>query len=258
MKPVKEKSFSVFFARSPRRKCPRVALPSRPRHYQRCRTAWTCEGASYAALLKFLPSGLSQRSRSATSKTVVAPMARAGLSPRVALPFGPWAVLWRRTAWACGGMPNAPRVLSRPSLLPAGPRSTACNTRGPSCTERGAGPSALGLRCHRAHGMINGAVLLGHAKGHLTQPCCSFYPPFCSESCDLLPRRPSWRRWPGQPSARGLRCHPAHGLFYGTVLRRRVEGGQTHPVCCHDPICYPKALAALPAPPNTLVHPAVA
>ena len=171
MKPVKVKSFSVFSARSPRRKCPRVALPPRPWHCQRRRTAWACEGAPCAALLKFLPSGLLRRSRSATAKTVVAPMARAGLSPRVALPSGPWPVLRRRSAWACGEMPDAPRVLSRPSLLPASPRSTACNTRGPSCTERGAGPSALGLRCHRAHGMINGAVLLGHAQGRLTQPC---------------------------------------------------------------------------------------
>ena len=150
---------------------PRVALPSRPWHGQRRRTAWACEEARYAALLKFLPSGLLRRSRSATSsedrRGAAGP---AGLSPRVALPSGPWPALRRRTAWACGGMPNAPRVLLRPSLLPASPRSTACNTRGPSRTERGAGPPALGLRCHRARGMVNGAVLLGHAQRRLTQP----------------------------------------------------------------------------------------
>ena len=171
VKLVKVKSFSVFSARSPRRKCPRVALPPRPWHCQRRRTAWACEGAPCAALLKFLPSGLLRRSRSATPTAVVAPLARAGLSPRVALPSGPWPVLRRRTAWACGGMPDAPRVLSRPPLLAASPRSTACNTRGPACTERGAGAPALGLRCHRAHGMANWPTLLRHAKGHLTQPC---------------------------------------------------------------------------------------
>ena len=82
---------------------------------------------SSAALLQFLPSGLLRRSRSgATSNTVVAPTARAGLSPRVALPSGPWPVLRHRTAWACGEMPDAPRVLSRPSLLPPSPRPHHC------------------------------------------------------------------------------------------------------------------------------------
>jgi hypothetical protein len=66
--------------------------------------------------------------------------------------------------------------------------------------QRGAGPSALRLRCQRTHGMINGTKLLGHANGQLTQPCCSFYPLACSDDHRaLIPRRPSWRRgWPGQ------------------------------------------------------------
>ena len=66
------------------------------------------------------------------------PAGQPGLSPttRVALPSGPWPVLRHRTAWACGEMPDAPRVLSRPSLLPPSPRSTACTTRGPSCLYR--------------------------------------------------------------------------------------------------------------------------
>ncbi len=114
---------------------PRVALPPRPWYGQRRRTASTCQQAHYATLLQFLPSGLLRRSRSAPSKTVVAPMARAGLSPRVALPSGPWPALRRRTAWACGRRPHAPRALSRPSLLPACPRSAACISRGPSYAE---------------------------------------------------------------------------------------------------------------------------
>ena len=177
---------------------PRVALPWRPWHGERRWAAWACGGAPNAALLQFLPSGLLRRSRSATSKTVVAPMARAGLSPRVALPSGPWPVLRHCAAWACTDRLDAPRVLSQPSLLPPSPRSTACNTRGPSCTERGAGPSALGLRCHGASGMVNGVGLLSRADRHLTQPCCSFYPLACSHYRALLPRRPSWRRCPGQ------------------------------------------------------------
>ena len=28
--------------------------------------------------------------------------------------------------------------------------------------------------------MVNGVGLLGYAEGHLTQPCCSFYPLACS------------------------------------------------------------------------------
>ena len=152
---------------------PRVALPSRPWDDYRHQTAWTCQRAANAALLQFLPAGLLRRSRCATPTAVVAQvMARAGLSPRVALPSGPWPALRRRTAWACGVMPpNAPRAPSRPSLLPASPRSTACITRGPSCAERGAGPSALGLRCNRGRGIVNGAVLLGRAEAHLTQAC---------------------------------------------------------------------------------------
>ncbi len=46
---------------------PRVALPSQPWHCQRHRTAWAFEEAPHAALLKFLPSRLLRRSRSATS-----------------------------------------------------------------------------------------------------------------------------------------------------------------------------------------------
>ena len=177
---------------------PRVALPPHPWHGQRRRSASACAWAPHAALLKFLTPGLLRRSRSATSKTVVAPMARAGLSPRVALPSGPWPVLRHRTARARGQRPDAPRVLSRPSLLPPSPRSTVCNIRGPSCTERGAGPSALGLRCHGARGMVDGAGVLWHAQRHLTQPCCSFYPLACSNDRALLPRRPSWSPWPGR------------------------------------------------------------
>ena len=177
---------------------PGVALPWRPWHGERHWAAWACAAASNAALLQFLLSGLLPLSRSTTSKIVVAPMARAGLSPRVALPTGPWPVLRHRTAWACGEMPDAPCVLSRPSLLPPSPRSTACNTQDACASCRGARPSALGLRCHGARGMVNGVGLLGHAEGHLTQPCCSFYPLACSHYRALLPRRPSWRRWPGQ------------------------------------------------------------
>ena len=156
---------------------PKVALPPRPWDDQRRRTVWECTGAPCPALLKFLPSGLLRRSRCATPTAVVAPLARAGLSPRVALPSGPWPVLRRRTAWACCGTPNAPRLLSRPSLLPASPHSTACNTRGRSCAERGFGPSALGLRCHRAHGTANWTKLVGHPNGYQHQPRSSFYAP---------------------------------------------------------------------------------
>ena len=118
---------------------PRVALPWRQRSGQRRHTAWACEGAPNAARLQFLLSGLLPLSRSTTSKTVVAPISwAAGLSPWVALPSSPSPAQRRRTAEASGQMPDAPRVLSRPSLLPPSPRSTACNTRGPSCTERGA------------------------------------------------------------------------------------------------------------------------
>ena len=56
---------------------PRVALPWRPWHGERRWTAWTCREAPNAALLQFVPSGLLPLSRSTTSKTVVAPMARA-------------------------------------------------------------------------------------------------------------------------------------------------------------------------------------
>ena len=165
----------------------RVALPPRPWHGQPDQTAWTCQRAPNAALLQFLPAGLLQRSRSAPSQTVVAPMARAGLSPRVALPSGPWPVLRLCTAWACRRMPIATRVQSRPSLLPASPRSTACITRGPSCAERGAGPSALGLRCHRAHGTANWTKLVGHANGYLHQPRSSFLALNSTHGGALLP-----------------------------------------------------------------------
>ena len=57
---------------------------------------------------------------------------------------------------------------------------------------------------------------------------------------------------------RGLRYHPAHGLFYGAVLQGRVDRCQMHPVCCHDPLCYPQARAALPAPPEAHLEPSVA
>ena len=61
----------------------------------------------------------------------------------------------------------------------------------------GARPSALRLRCHRAHGMINSTKLLGHAHWHLVQPVRSFYRQACPDSCALQPQIPPWRRWTG-------------------------------------------------------------
>ena len=74
------------------------------------------------------------------------------------------------TNGACKQIPTAPRVRLALSLLPAGARYAARNTQDPTCSDRGARPSALGLRCHRAHGMTNGTKLLEHANGYLTQP----------------------------------------------------------------------------------------
>ena len=58
--------------------------------------------------------------------------------------------------------------------------------------------------------------------------------------------------------ALGLRYHPAHGLLQGAVLLWHVGGYQKQPVCCHDPLCYPQARAALPATPEALLVPSVA
>ena len=56
---------------------PRVALPSRPWHVLRHQVACTCGWAPQAALLQLLPARLLRGLRSATWKTVVAPVARA-------------------------------------------------------------------------------------------------------------------------------------------------------------------------------------
>jgi hypothetical protein len=106
-------------------------------------------------------------------------------------------------------------------------------------------------------GMISGTKPLRYAHGHLTQPCCSFYPLACSDDRALLPRRATDvapTAWAGllEPSA-GLRFHPAYGLLYGAVLLGRVKGCQMHPVRRHDPLCYPQARAALTAAPEALL-----
>ena len=83
---------------------------------------------------------------------------------QVALAPRPWLVQRQCAAWACEQMPNARWARLTPLSLPAGPRSAACVSQDPSsCSDRGARPAALGLRCHRLHGTVKGAGLLGHA-----------------------------------------------------------------------------------------------
>ena len=131
-------------------------------------------------------------------------------------------------------------MLSRPYLLPESSRSTARTTQYPCASCRGVRPSALGLRSHGARGMVNGAGLLGHAEGRLTQPCCSFYSLACSDYRALLPRRPSWRLCPATPARRDfsarVACACAAASFQGTTMLGPVESYQMHLSCCFGPL----------------------
>ena len=198
---------------------PRVAQPSRPWHGQRDQTAWTCPHAPYAALETFLRSRRLRRLRSATSKTIVSPLDRADQQGPGCAGNAPMACgtalrclgAWISTECTVGAVDlfSAARWLSQSCMHP----------QDSSCSDRGARPSVLGLRCHRAHGMANVTKLLGHANSHLTQPPSSCCAPACSDSCGLPPQAPLWRRWTGQPiRALGLRRHRAHGSGNGTAL----------------------------------------
>jgi hypothetical protein len=181
------------------------------------------------------------------------------ISPKAARSSRPWLGIRQCAAWACEPMPNASGARFIDALLPAGPRSAACNAQDPCPSERAARPSALGVRRQLAYGLIYGFLLLGRLDGHLIQSICGFYRLPCSEQrtarCDLEGLRGA--AGPRGPPARRLHVHRAHGLVYGSALLGRANGYHTHPACGLHSRCCPQAHAVMCATPKTLVDPSV-